>query len=108
MIHLRHAAAAIASDLCETVLITHSESGLRRRPHPQCRGADEPRRPIRAALRANGAADFVYGLGAPLREDLQPDARGIGDGLGRASRMGGQEPTFKTPSAVVEMPSPNE
>jgi acetyl-CoA acetyltransferase len=27
MIHLRHAAAAIASDLCETVLITHSESG---------------------------------------------------------------------------------
>jgi acetyl-CoA acetyltransferase len=27
MIHLRHAAAAIASDLCETVLIIHSESG---------------------------------------------------------------------------------
>src|SRR5438067_1512212 len=27
MIHLRHAAAAIASGLCETVLITHGESG---------------------------------------------------------------------------------
>jgi acetyl-CoA acetyltransferase len=27
MIHVRHAAAAIASDLCETVLITHGESG---------------------------------------------------------------------------------
>ena len=27
MIHVRHAAAAIASRLCETVLITHGESG---------------------------------------------------------------------------------
>jgi hypothetical protein len=27
MIHVRHAAAAIASGLCETVLITHGESG---------------------------------------------------------------------------------
>src|SRR5207245_6029709 len=27
MIHVRHAAAAVASGLCETVLITHGESG---------------------------------------------------------------------------------
>jgi len=27
MIHVRHAAVAIASGLCETVLITHGESG---------------------------------------------------------------------------------
>jgi hypothetical protein len=27
MIHVHHAAAAIASGLCETVLITHGESG---------------------------------------------------------------------------------
>ena len=27
MIHVRHAAAAIASGLCETVLVTHGESG---------------------------------------------------------------------------------
>jgi len=27
MIHVRHAAAAIASGLCDTVLITHGESG---------------------------------------------------------------------------------
>ena len=27
MIHIRHATAAIASRLCETVLITHGESG---------------------------------------------------------------------------------
>jgi acetyl-CoA acetyltransferase len=27
MIHVRHAAAAIASGLCETALITHGESG---------------------------------------------------------------------------------
>src|SRR5271166_1638524 len=51
MIHVRHAAAAIASGLCETLLITHGESGpLRRRPHPQYRVAGEPRRPVRAAL----------------------------------------------------------
>jgi acetyl-CoA acetyltransferase len=38
MIYLRHAAAAIASGLCETVLITHGESGRSGiRAHPQCR-----------------------------------------------------------------------
>jgi putative ABC transport system substrate-binding protein len=36
------------------------ERPLRRRAHPQSRGADQPRRPVRAALRANGAADFVH------------------------------------------------
>src|SRR6516225_3837593 len=30
---------------------------LQRRAHPQCRGADEPRRPVRATLWADGAAD---------------------------------------------------
>ena len=57
MIHVRHAAAAIASGLCETVLITHGESGRAgRRAHPQSRRPDEPRRSVRAALRAEGAA----------------------------------------------------
>ena len=45
VIHVRHAAATIASGLCETVLITHDESGRsRRRARPQCRRTDEPRR----------------------------------------------------------------
>ena len=41
MIHVRHAAAAVASGLCMSVLITHGESGRR----PRCR------RPISASAR---------------------------------------------------------
>ena len=65
------------------------ERPLRRRAHPQCRRADEPRRPVRAALWADGAADFVHDPGVALHEDLWADARAIGDGLGRAARMVG-------------------
>ena len=65
---------------------------LRHRAHPQCHSTHEPRRPVRAALWANGAADFVHDPGIALHEDLWPDARAIGDGLGRAARMGGEEP----------------
>ncbi len=68
------------------------ERPLRRRAHPQCRRAHEPRRPVRAALWADGAADFVHDPGAALHEDLWAHARAIGDGLGRAARMGGEEP----------------
>ena len=93
MIHVRHAAAAIKSGLSKTVLITHGESRpLRRRTHPQCRATGEPRRPVRAALWADGAADFVHDPGIALHEDLWALARDLGDGLGRAARMGGQEP----------------
>ena len=93
MIHVRHAAAAIASGLCETVLITHGESG--RSGVGRTRNVvapTQPRRPVRAALWADGAADFVHDPGIALHEDLWPDARAIGDGLGRAARMGGEEP----------------
>src|SRR5262249_26114335 len=44
------------------------ERPLRRRPHPQCRGADEHCRPGRAALWANGTADFVYDPDVTLHE----------------------------------------
>ena len=47
---------------------------------------------IRAALWADKAADFVYDPRAALHEDLWRDARAIGDRLGRAARMGWQEP----------------
>jgi hypothetical protein len=50
MIHVRHAAAAIAAGLCETVLITHRESGRSGVGRtPQCGVAGEPCRPVRAA-----------------------------------------------------------
>jgi len=46
--------------------------------------------PVRAALAGRaGGADFVHDPGAALHEDLRPDARAIGDGFGRAARMGG-------------------
>jgi hypothetical protein len=67
------------------------ERPLRRRAHPQCHSTDQPRRPVRAALWANGTADFVHDPGIALHEDLWALARAIGDGLGRAARMGGQE-----------------
>jgi hypothetical protein len=51
----RRAGAAIASGLCETVLITHGEIGRSGfRAHPQGRRADQPRRSVRAALWADG------------------------------------------------------
>jgi hypothetical protein len=49
--------------------------------HPQCHSTHEPRRPVRAALWADGAADFVYDPSIALREDLWADARATGDGL---------------------------
>src|ERR1700730_19350213 len=52
-----------------------------------------------SSLWADGAADFVYDPGIALHEDLWPDARAIGDGLGRAARMGGAEPTRPLQSA---------
>jgi acetyl-CoA acetyltransferase len=61
MIHVRHAAAAIESGLCKTVLITHGESGRSGVGHT--RNVTAPashRRPVRAALWADGAADFVH------------------------------------------------
>src|SRR5690242_4698230 len=41
---------------------------------------------------ADGAADFVHDPGLALHEDLWPDARATGNGLGREARMGGEEP----------------
>jgi hypothetical protein len=49
-------------------------------------------RRVRAALWVAGAADFVHDPRAALHEDLWADARAIGDGVGRAARMGGKEP----------------
>ena len=93
MIHVRHATAAIASGLCKTVLITHGKSGRSGVGRtPQCHSTHEPRRSVRAALWTNGTGDFVHDPGTALREDLRPNARAVGKGLGCAARMGGQEP----------------
>src|SRR5712691_5855450 len=42
---------------------------------------------------------------AALHEDLWPDARATGDGLGRAARMGGQEPARDPRAAVGLQPT---
>jgi hypothetical protein len=94
MIHVRHAAAAIAAGLCETVLITRGESGRsgvgRTRnvtaPTSLAGQFEQPYRPM-------GPPTLFYDPGAALHEDLRPDLRAIGDGLGRAARMGREEPT---------------
>jgi acetyl-CoA acetyltransferase len=97
MIHVRHAAAAIASGLCDTVLITHGESGRSAAP-VSAAPAMLWRRPASPASssspmgRADGPADFVHDPGIALHEELWALARAIGDGLGRAARMGGEEP----------------
>jgi hypothetical protein len=48
---------------------------------------------------AAGVADFVHDPGLALHEDLPPDARATGDSLGRAVRMGGEEPARHLPPA---------
>jgi hypothetical protein len=72
---------------------TWREQPLRRRPHPQCRCT--PTSLAGQFEQSDGpyeAADFVHDPGVALHEDLRTLARAIGDGLGRAARMGGQEP----------------
>jgi hypothetical protein len=78
MIHVRHAAAAIAAGLCETVLITHGERGplpasgapamsSRRRASPATPSLPSPASGGGLGWRlADGVADFVHdpGIGA--------------------------------------------
>ena len=75
MIHVRHAAAAIASGLCETVLITHGESGRS--------GVGRTRNTVAPTSLAGqfeqpyglmGPPTFVHDPGIALHEDLRPDA----------------------------------
>ena len=68
MIHVHHAAAAIESGLCRTVLITHGESdsshvGRTRNVVAPTSLAGQFEQPYGA----NGIADFVHDLGAALR-----------------------------------------
>ena len=78
MIHVRHAAAAIASGLCDTVLITHGESGrsgvgrthnvvapTSLAGHFECPHPSLARK--RGRVRVGVAADFVHGPGIALR-----------------------------------------
>src|SRR5438552_2160944 len=75
------------------------ERPLRRRAHPQCRRTDEPRRPVRAALWANGAADFVHDPGIALHEDLRALARALAMVSVVQREWAAKNPraTFKTP-----------
>ena len=71
MIHVRHAAAAIEAGLAKTILITHGESGRSRvGAPPRAGGAVVVAGPVRAAVRADGAAEHVHRSGAALHEDV--------------------------------------
>jgi hypothetical protein len=109
MIRVRHAAAAIALGLCETVLITHGESGRsgvgRTRnvvaPTSLAGQFEQPYDP-----RAAGPSGPSLGRRLCSRSRCSATSRpmgsrtAIGDGLGRAARMGAKNPrtTFKTPA----------
>jgi hypothetical protein len=89
VIHVPHAAAVIASGLCDTVLITHGESGRSGvGAHPNVVSPASSSSPM-----GQWAADFAHDSRIALHEDLWADARAIGDGLGGAARMGGAEPS---------------
>ena len=63
-----------------------------RRPASRA-SSSSPMAPGQPALAGRpGGADFGHDSGIALHEDLWPLARAIGDGLGRAARMGGEEP----------------
>ena len=105
MIHTRHAAAAIASGLCETVLITHGESGrsgVGRTRNVVGRG---PRGPVRAALWADGAAHFVHGAGPALHEDygLSDETLAMVSVVQREWAAQNPRATFRTPITVEDV-----
>jgi acetyl-CoA acetyltransferase len=94
MIHVRHAATAIAAGLCETVLITHGESG---------RSGVGRTRNVVAPTSLAGQFEQPYGpMGPPTLFTIPvlrymktyglTDARAIGNCLGGAARMGVEEP----------------
>jgi hypothetical protein len=99
MIHVRHAAAAIASGLCETVLITHGESGRSGVGRTRDVVAPTSLAGQFSSPMGQGVADFVHDPSAALHEDPRALARAIGDGLGRAARMGREEPARHLQSA---------
>src|SRR5271169_3114843 len=70
------------------------ERSLRRRAHPRCRVASEPRRPVRAALWADRAADFVYDPGIALHETygLTSHRRALSHGAESIGKIGRGKP----------------
>ena len=66
MLHVRHAAAAIAAGYCTTALITHGESG--RSQVAPARYASNPASPF-------GQFEMPYGVGAPVTQVTMPALR---------------------------------
>ena len=93
MLHVRHAAAAIAAGLCDVVLVTHGESG-RSRVGMAGRGRRTRRRP-RASSRppygAVGPPTDVHRAGAALHARARPRPREqLAAGRRRPARVGGR------------------
>ena len=82
MLHVRHAAAAIAAGHAKTILITHGESGRSRVGAGGFARALESDGPVRNAVRSGRPADDVHGAGASLHEDLRRDRGRPGHGGG--------------------------
>src|SRR5437016_10030130 len=75
MIHVRHSAAAIAAGLCETVLITHGESGRSGAGAPAMSWGRPASPASSSSPMARCGPDFVDDPGLAPHEDLWPLAR---------------------------------
>jgi hypothetical protein len=70
MIHVRHAAAAIAAGLCETVLITMAKAAAPVSGAPVMSSRRRASRGNSSSPIGQWAADFVHDPGLALHEDL--------------------------------------
>ncbi len=100
LLHVRHAAAAIASGLASMVLITHGESGRSPRGCQWIpRRGQFSRAPIRGALRRQRPPDDVPDRRRPLHEGVRPHPRTARFGRRSPAAMGGDEPAGDDPRA---------
>jgi acetyl-CoA acetyltransferase len=106
MLHVRHAAAAIAAGAAEVVLVTHGESGRS--------GVGVPAYPVNTSS-IMGQFEFVYGAGAPYANFTVPALRFLHDrGMSRTDlaevvvaqrewAMGNPRAFRRTPITIAEV-----
>ena len=98
MLHVRHAAAAIESGLCKTVLITHGESGRSGvGALAPAGGAGEPAGPVRMPYGPMGPPTMFTIPVLRYMKTYGVDRGAARDGCGRPARVGGEEPARDDP-----------